>query len=127
MLSKVTCSLFNHGEISFHLGLNIILGDDDAKNSIGKSSALMVVDFAMGGMSLLEDKAGAIKSLGHHTYSIEFIFENERYFFKRSTDASDLIQVCNKDYESTEKISIDAYRTKLKVLYGLAACRTDVR
>lgn len=119
MLSKVTCPLFNHGEISFHLGLNIILGDDDAKNSIGKSSALMVVDFAMGGMSLLEDKTGAINSLGHHTYSIEFIFENERYFFKRSTDASDLIQVCNQDYEATEEISVDAYRAKLKALYDL--------
>ncbi len=119
MLSKVICSLFNHGEISFNLGLNIVLGDDDAKNSIGKSSALMVVDFAMGGMSLLEDKAGAIKSLGHHTYCFEFVFDSKRYFFKRSTDTSDLIQICNKDYEAVEEVSVDVYRSKLKSLYEL--------
>lgn len=119
MLSKVICSLFSHGEISFSLGLNIVLGDDDAKNSIGKSSALMVIDFAMGGMSLLEDKAGAIKSLGHHTYCFEFVFDSELYFFKRSTDTSDLVQVCNKDYEAVEEVSIDAYRVKLKHLYAL--------
>lgn len=127
MLSKVSCPLFNHGEISFHPGLNIVLGDDDAKNSIGKSSALMVVDFVMGGMSLLEDKVGTIKSLGHHAYSFEFIFEGESYFFKRSTDTSDLIQVCNQSYETTEEISVDAYRTQLKTLYHLDHLNSSFR
>jgi len=127
MLNKVICPLFNHGEISFHLGLNIILGDDDAKNSIGKSTALMVIDFAMGGTSLLEDKAGAIKSLGHHEYSIEFIFENVSYFFKRSTDISNLIQICNKDYEVMEEISVEDYRAKLKALYNLDHLKSSFR
>lgn len=61
MLTKIICSLLNRGEISFHAGLNVIFGDNDAKNSIGKSSALMIIDFSMGGTSLLEDKAGIIK------------------------------------------------------------------
>jgi hypothetical protein len=119
MLRKIICPLFNHGEISFHRGLNIVLGDDDARNSIGKSLALLVIDFAMGGMSLLEDKAGAITSLGHHAYSIEFSFDNKRYFFKRATDASDLIQVCNENYGTIEEIGLDVYRAKLKTLYEL--------
>ncbi|MBB1610854.1 chromosome partitioning protein ParA [Pseudomonas sp. UMC65] len=127
MLSKIACPLFNHGEISFHLGLNIILGDDDAKNSIGKSSALMVIDFVMGGKSLLEDKAGAIKSLGHHTYNIEFVFDNLPYFFKRSTAISDVVQVCNNDYVTTNEISIEEYRAKLKTLYGLAHLNNSFR
>ncbi|WP_404344114.1 DUF2326 domain-containing protein [Vreelandella venusta] len=119
MLSKVACPLFNHGEINFHPGLNIVLGDDDAKNSIGKSSALMVVDFVMGGMTLLEDKAGIIKFLGHHAYNIEFLFEGESYFFKRSTDLAEVVQVCNQSYETVEEISVDAYRSQLKKLYDL--------
>ncbi|NAO94907.1 MULTISPECIES: DUF2326 domain-containing protein [unclassified Halomonas] len=127
MLSKITCPLFNHGEISFHSGLNIVLGDDDAKNSIGKSSALMVVDFVMGGMSLLEDKVGTIKSLGHHAYSIEFVFEGKSFFFKRSTDSSDVIQVCNQSYETLEEISVDAYRAQLKTLYNLDHLNSSFR
>lgn len=39
MLKQIKCNLFNHKQIDFHDGLNIILGDDEAKNSIGKSSA----------------------------------------------------------------------------------------
>ncbi|MFX1689827.1 DUF2326 domain-containing protein [Paraburkholderia sp. A2RI-6] len=127
MLRKIICPLFNHGEISFHQGLNIVLGDDDARNSIGKSLALLVIDFAMGGISLLEDKAGAITSLGHHAYSIEFNFDNKRYFFKRATDASDLIQVCNENYEAIEVIGLDAYRAKLKTLYDLDQLRSSFR
>lgn len=119
MLIKIICPLFKHGEISFSLGLNVILGDDDAKNSIGKSLALMVIDFAMGGTSLLADKAGAIKSLGHHVYSMEFIFGGQSYFFQRSTDIPDRIQVCNQAYETIEEISDDTYRAKLKSLYDL--------
>lgn len=53
MLKEIKCSLFKRQSIVFHNGLNIILGDDDAKNSIGKSSALMAIDFVNGGESLL--------------------------------------------------------------------------
>ncbi|MFA3777081.1 DUF2326 domain-containing protein [Yersinia sp. 1652 StPb PI] len=127
MLRRITCPLFNHGEISFDFGLNVILGDDDAKNSIGKSSALMVIDFAMGGMSLLEDKAGAIKSMGHHTYSFEFIFNEIKYFFRRSTNESNIICICNKDYEVMDEISIDEYTAKLKELYGLDHLKNSFR
>ncbi|MBN3756097.1 DUF2326 domain-containing protein [Paraburkholderia sp. Tr-20389] len=127
MLRKIICPFFNHGEISFHAGLNIVLGDDDARNSIGKSLALLVIDFAMGGISLQEDKAGAIASLGHHAYSIEFNFDNTRYFFKRATDASDLIQVCDENYSVTEEITVDVYRAKLKSLYDLDQLKSSFR
>jgi hypothetical protein len=127
MLRKIICPLFNHGEISFHPGLNIILGDDDARNSIGKSLALLVIDFAMGGVSLLEDKAGAILSLGHHAYSIEFNFDITRYFFKRATDASDLVQVCDENYIVIEEIGIEDYRAMLKSLYKLDQLKSSFR
>ncbi|UOB59448.1 hypothetical protein MRS60_22095 [Burkholderia pyrrocinia] len=127
MLRRIGCPFFKHDEISFHSGLNIILGDDDARNSIGKSLALLVIDFAMGGDSLLEDKAGAITALGHHTYSIEFVFQNTRYFFKRATDTSGSIQVCDRNYASTEEILVEEYRSRLKALYSLDGHKSSFR
>lgn len=87
MLKEIQCPFFNHTKISFHEGLNIILGDDDAKNSIGKSTALMVIDFAQGGNSFTEDEAGAINALGHHQYNFSFEFAGQPYYFSRSTKA----------------------------------------
>lgn len=127
MLTKIKCSLLNRGEIYFCEGLNVILGDDDAKNSIGKSSALMIIDFAMGGTSLLEDKAGIIKSMGHHAYIFEFNFNGVTYFFSRSTDESSIIYICTKDYQFTGEISIEEYTAKLKELYGLEHLRNSFR
>lgn len=127
MLTKIKCSLLNRGEISFCEGLNVILGDDDAKNSIGKSSALMIIDFAMGGTSLLEDKAGIIKSMGHHAYIFEFNFNGVTYFFSRSTNESSIIYICTKDYQVTGEISIEEYTAKLKELYGLEHLRNSFR
>ncbi|WP_323111656.1 DUF2326 domain-containing protein [Klebsiella variicola] len=127
MLTKIICSLLNRGEISFHAGLNVILGDDDAKNSIGKSSALMIIDFAMVGTSLLEDKAGIIKSMGHHAYIFEFDFNGVKSFFSRSTNEPSIILVCTKDYQVTGKISIEEYTAKLKKLYDLEYLRNSFR
>lgn len=127
MLTKIICSLLNCGEISFHAGLNVILGDDDAKNSIGKSSALMIIDFSMGGTSLLEDKAGIIKSMGHHAYFFEFDFNGVKSFFSRSTNEPSVILVCTKDYQVTGEISIDEYTAKLKKLYDLEYLRNSFR
>lgn len=127
MLNKISCSLFNHAEITFSHGLNVILGDDDAKNSIGKSSALMVIDFAMGGNSLLEDKAGVINSMGHHFYKLEFNFNNISYFFSRYTDDSGFINVCNENYDFVNRIKIDEYTDKLKSLYSLNNIKSSFR
>lgn len=127
MLVKVICSLFKRQEIVFHPGLNVILGSDDAKNSIGKSSALIVVDFAMGGDSLLEDKTGTIKALGHHSYKFEFIFSQVSHYFSRSTAVPDAVSVCDKNYSVVENISTDDYRRKLKSLYVIDGLTSSFR
>lgn len=119
MLKEIQCPFFNHAKISFHQGLNIILGDDDAKNSIGKSTALMVIDFALGGDSFIKDDAGAIKALGHHHYNFSFEFAGKKYFFSRSTDASEVVFVCDKDYTRLSELPVEDYRRKLKALYEL--------
>jgi hypothetical protein len=127
MLKEIQCPFFNHAKITFHTGLNIILGDDDAKNSIGKSTALMVIDFVHGGSSFIKDDAGAIKTLGHHLYNFSFEFAGKPYYFSRSTDVSDVVYVCDVNYEKLSEMTLDDYLRMLKELYGLASLESSFR
>lgn len=127
MLKEIKCPFFNHGKISFHQGLNVILGDDDAKNSIGKSTALMVIDFVHGGNRFMKDDAGVIKALGHHSYNFCFVFDEEPYFYSRSTDTPDLIYVCDEAYERGEELKQSEYCRELKTLYGLDQLQSSFR
>ncbi|QXR34718.1 DUF2326 domain-containing protein [Alcaligenes aquatilis] len=119
MLKEIQCIHFNHAKISFHPGLNIILGDDDAKNSIGKSTVLMVIDFVLGGRSLLKDDSGAIRELGQHHYDFSFQFGQASLYFSRATDSPDIVHVCDNNYARYSELSLEDYRSELKRLYEL--------
>lgn len=127
MLKQIKCSLFNQSPIEFHTGLNIVLGDNEAKNSIGKSSALLVIDFAMGGTSLLVDDAGVIKALGNHSYDITFEFGGVPLYVTRSTNQPDVIDICDSNHAKEDEISLEAYREKLKSLYDLSELESSFR
>lgn len=127
MLKQIKCNLFNQSTIDFHAGLNVILGDDEAKNSIGKSSALLVIDFAMGGDSLLDDDAGAIEFLGHHSYEITFEFGGVPLFVTRSTKQADVVDICDSNHVKLDEITVEAYREKLKSLYDLSELESSFR
>ena len=49
MLTQIICDKFLKQPLTFSDGLNCVLGDDCATNSIGKSSFLMIIDFVFGG------------------------------------------------------------------------------
>ncbi len=57
MLKEIYCSKFKIGgkngetrpAIQFHEGLNVVIGDSNRSNSIGKSTMLMIIDFVFGG------------------------------------------------------------------------------
>ncbi len=51
--------------IRFKKGLNVVLGKEDGANSIGKSSAMLAIDFVFGGDTYL--KSDGVKHIGHHT------------------------------------------------------------
>jgi hypothetical protein len=127
MLKEIRCTHFSHQVLSFHSGLNVILGDDDARNSIGKSTMLMVIDFALGGSTFLKDDAGAIRELGHHRYDFAFQFGAERWYFSRATDTDNIVQVCNEDYSTRGQLSLEEFNRLLKQLYGMDALEHSFR
>ena len=64
MLIEIICPVFRGGAVRFHPGLNVVLGDQNATNSIGKSTLLMVVDFCFGGKDLLDHNIDLVTELG---------------------------------------------------------------
>lgn len=78
MLYEIYCDLFGEkidgkfiprGRIKFRPGLNTILGDKKAENSIGKSTFLLVVDFCFGGGDYLDSnitKNDVVGFVGNH-------------------------------------------------------------
>ncbi len=127
MLKAISCEYFSQGEIDFHEGLNIVLGDDDARNSIGKSTVLMVIDFVMGGSTFLKDEAGVIRELGHHHYNFSLKFNGGFFYFSRDTSSPEVIHLCNEKYIRIGEKSLDEYKGFLEKKYGLENFETSFR
>lgn len=83
--------------ISFKKGLNVVLGKEDGANSIGKSSALLAIDFVFGGDTYL--RSDGVKHIGHHTIYFAFQFGSQKHYFARSTEDADKIFLCKENYD----------------------------
>ena len=121
MLIEIRCEKFREKSIEFNSCLNVVIGDEKATNSIGKSSFLMVLDFIFGGDSLLDYNSDIVEELGDHDYYFTFNFNDNPFYFRRGTFAPDLVYRCNREYSDIEPISIDEYRAFLKKAYLLDA------
>jgi len=119
MLTEIRCDKFRTGSVSFRAGLNVVLGDDNATNSIGKSMLLMVVDFAFGGGALLSHNTDLVTELGHHDYFFTFRFEDDTYHFRRGTHEPSVVYVCNERYEPERAIEEAEYTAFLKQAYQI--------
>lgn len=127
MLVEIKSSTFRQSQVKFHSGLNVVLGDDNATNSIGKSSLLMVLDFAFGGDSLIRYNQDIVKELGNHDYFLTFKFNNEMYRFCRGTGRSDLVYPCDEKFNTQEPIDIEVYTAFLKSSYSLESISLSFR
>ena len=106
--------------IIFHRGLNTVLGSVDAKNSIGKSTLLMIIDFVFGGTDYLNKKTkDVITNIGHHTFEFSFEFGTETLYFSRSTESPNLVNICNENYDVIRTISLELYNKSLGTRYKL--------
>lgn len=104
MLAEMTSPVFREKgkprpPIRFKKGLNVVLGKEDGENSIGKSSALLAIDFVFGGNSYLA--SDGVKHIGAHTIFFAFEFDGKRYHFARNTSDPEKIQVCDGNYNLT--------------------------
>lgn len=120
MLREIRCEKFRTGVVNFHPGLNVVLGDENATNSIGKSTLLMLVDFVFGGSTLLEWNEDVVTELGHHHYDFAFEFDGELHRFRRETITPEAVYVCDADYKVLAALKLDEFNALLKNAYGLA-------
>ena len=104
--------------IKFTEGLNVILGKEDGAMSIGKSTALLAVDFVFGGNTYI--KSDGVKHEGHHTIFFAFMFEGKIFRFARNTADGDTIYICDENYKYNDKAYTKAeYTDWLKERYHL--------
>lgn len=131
MLKTIECDKFlsngkPRGTIPFSPDLNICLGEDNAKNSIGKSTFLLAVDFCFGGESYLKSK-DLIEEVGHHKINFSFEFSGEPFYFSRSTQNPDVVSICNEHFSKIKEKSIEEFRNFLLEKYNLLETQMSFR
>ena len=90
MLEKIICDKFVgvdivNGTVSFQRGLNIVMGGEDADNSIGKSTMMLIIDYCFGGTSYPNEDI--VAKVGEHEIRWIMNFGSEespdRHYFGR--------------------------------------------
>lgn len=117
MLKEIYCPLFKHRKVSFQKGLNVILGDNNASNSIGKSTMLLIIDYVFGGDSY--SKSEVIDHIGHHAIYFQFCFGGDSYYFCRNTEQGQTVFITDEKYEVEKEISIVDFRDFLHAHYNI--------
>lgn len=118
MLKMIYCDKFEQKKVYFHKGLNTIVGDDIASNSIGKSNMLMIIDFVFGGKSYIEKNFDTVEQLGHHEFRFIFNFDNIDYYFIRKTSDYSNVYWCDNNFNSTIAKNIAVFTDWLKTKYA---------
>lgn len=122
MLVEISSSVFKEkgkvrSPIRFKKGLNVVLGKEDGENSIGKSSAMLAIDFAFGSKTYAS--SDGVKHMGHHVINFAFQFDGDVHHFFRSTAQSDKVFLCNEKYEFREEWELHQFTDWLKVKYHI--------
>lgn len=123
MLKEIYCELFMvpsrpSGVITFHKGLNVVLGSKEGITSIGKSTTLLIIDFVFGGNTYTG--SDAVKELGNHIIFFTFTFDGRDYRFARSTSEPAEIYFTDENHNITATKSIGKYIYWLTEQYHLS-------
>jgi len=121
MLNEIICDKFkkNNQRIVFNKGLNVVLGNDQATNSIGKSTFLMIIDFAFGGDDYINKLDDVQRNVKSHVIKFSFSFDGNKFFFARNTDSPATVSYCDSKYKTLSEESITEFRAFLKEHYEL--------
>lgn len=124
MLKEISCDLFRIGDqprppIRFRMGLNTILGSVKGKaGSIGKSTMMLIIDFAFGGNSYVY--SDAVKELGPHIIYFTFQFGGVEFHFARRTDDANTVLVVDGNRSTISQAwEIKQFTTWLAQQYGM--------
>lgn len=114
-------------KISFHKGLNVVIGGQRRTNSIGKSTFLMILDFVFGGEDYTSENIQNIKEVGPHV--IKFAFQTGKgiKYFSRATLKPKMVSVCDENYHELKTISLNEYRKELLSIYHINIPDTSFR
>lgn len=126
MLKEIICDKLADKKLVFKNGLNVVVGDDDAANSIGKSNCLLLIDYAFGGNSYASSD-DVMTHVGQHELKIHFVFDGADYFFVRSTSAPNTVYRCDANYQNQKLMTADEYRQSLLTLYHLPSLYLSFR
>lgn len=103
MLKEIRCEKFSdhipNKTIHFRNGLNCVVGANDALNSIGKSSLLLIIDFCFGGNTYCSKDSDVRQNIGDHTILFTFEFDDVKYHFCRDTADSSCFYYCDSSYK----------------------------
>lgn len=119
MLIEISSDILIQKKITFENGLNIVLGDANSTNSLGKSTFLLIIDFAMGSRSYVDLSSAVFENIGHHSIGFSFQFNGQKFHYVRFTNNPNEVYKADSDYIIGEKMHIDEYSNWLKEMYGL--------
>ena len=126
---KINGEFVPRGVIRFHEGLNTVLGDKKAENSIGKSTFLLAVDFCFGGDDYVNiEKNNVVTFVKHHVIKFAFKFGDVIERYSRSTINPTEVMVCDANYKETVRVmSINDFQTHLFHAYHIQTAENSFR
>ncbi len=127
MLLSIQSSVLRDGIIKFKEGLNVVVGDDNGANSIGKSSLLMIVDFIYGGDTHIEHNKDAVQELGHHEFVFRMLFNNVVHTFSRDTSNFKFVRYFQVEGKQPVVLKVLDFTRLLKELYNLDRWTSNFR
>lgn len=119
MLKGIICEKFKQPKITFHKGLNTILGSQFGDNSIGKSTMLMIIDFVFGGSDYMTKSLDVHSNVGKHEFKIHFVFKNTDFYFVRNNTKPNIVFECDENYNSHAEMGLDEYKEFLANKYAI--------
>lgn len=124
MLKMIECDKFiedgkPRGPINFKMGLNTVLGDDKASNSIGKSTLMMIIDFCFGGDDYKLKETDTLSHVGPHTIKFIFEFDKKNFYFTRSIEDYLHVNICDDNFNVVNTITRDQFKNGLLHHYNL--------
>lgn len=120
MIREIYCSKFKKPLIVFKEGLNVILGDENGANSIGKSTALLVIDYILGGDDYHKTE-DIINNVQHHEVGVCFEFNDNKFYFVRDTRYTDTVFLADELYQKAADgaMTLSEYKNYLNENYQL--------